>query len=284
MFASKAFELSRRLGWPHSEREWEIMEGLGRLYFLGNDQRLWATSLITNVSEDWFNIGMVLVDPDFRKRGSGSLITKLSMAERLTGGSIVSLTSSLIAERVYRNLDFIEIASMLDLQRDPLVTDQSVVHPNCREMLKQDVPGVAALEKLYLKINRQAVLKAWIDFAQLKVLVEDSGNVRGYGCLIERANRDDRYGVIGPLVATNVDAAQSILRHITSTYPHTIEIFIINDKSNHSIAVSRTEMINFLGDLGFKEKQVLPIMTWQGHPLPAYQSSENWCPVSLALG
>jgi GNAT superfamily N-acetyltransferase len=117
MLSPLALALSRRLAWPHGAQEWAIMEELGELYILGNHNRLWATSLITNVSANWFDIGMVLVDPSFRKRGTGSLITKVSMDEVASDGAVISLTSSLEAKRVYRNLDFVEIGSMINMHR-----------------------------------------------------------------------------------------------------------------------------------------------------------------------
>jgi|SRR5579883_480711 len=284
MFAPKAFALSRRLGWPHSQREWEIMEGLGELYVLGNDERLWATSLITNVSANWFNIGMVLVDPDFRKRGSGSLITKISMSDSLTEGNIVSLTSSLVAERVYRNLDFIEIASMHDLQREPMPNGAVRAQSRCRDMRAEDMPKILALEHQWLAVDRQTILTAWNAFAQQRVVVEEKGEIVGYGCMIERGSGPSRYGVICPLVARDIEAAKSIVGHIAETYPHRIEIFVIDVPTDAAINSSRAVLMGFLDGLGFRKKQVLPIMTWQGHPLPAYRAAENWCPVSLALG
>jgi predicted GNAT family N-acyltransferase len=285
MLAPDAFALSQRLGWPHAVSEWELMEQVGELYILGNKQRLWATSLITKVTDAWFNIGMVLVDPNFRKKGTGSLITKLSMVEALASDSVISLTSSLVAERVYRNLDFIEVASMADLQRSPIsATGSKTLPAKCRRAQDGDLGRIVQLEGSVLGLDRSEILSRWIAFAHLTVVFEDNSGIGGYACLIQRGTGNDRYGIIGPLVARDLEVATSIVEYISAAYTQKIEVFVIWPRDGGPHEKSKTDLIDFLRSLGFADKQVLPIMTWQGHLFPAYQARENWCPVSLALG
>jgi hypothetical protein len=92
-----------------------------------------------------------------------------------------------------------------------------------------------------------------------------------------------RYGVVGPLVAESVEVATSIIGHISERYSQKIGIFVIEPHETGQNAEPRNEMVRVLGRLGFAEK-VLPIMTWQGRSLPAYQAAANWSPLSLALG
>lgn len=212
--------LKAAAGWNQLEADWlTFLE----LYPQGCFVAAAADRLVGTVTaiayQDRFGwIGMMLVDPDVRRRGIATALMQAAM-ESLDGCETVRLDATPVGRHVYERLGFVAEYPLRRMVRDVAVTGAGVSVPALdlevrpRPLRPTDLDRVTAFDTPIFGADRGPVLARWFSRApHLAWMVEYRGACRGY-CL---GRPGANYDCIGPIVAVDEDTAGALLSRATA--------------------------------------------------------------------
>ncbi len=212
-----AHGLSRLAGWNQTRRDWERFLSLGPDgCFLAEAEGCPAgTATTTCYGGGLAWIGMVLVHPDFRRRGLGTelLLRALSYLEDERGISCVRLDATPEGRPLYEGLGF---RAEWDLRR--WVLEES---PDPRE---KEIPAPAvlgpeafALDRLVFGADRSGLLASLVDGSFSGILHADGS----FGLVRE----GERATYLGPLTAASVAGGLEIAESLIRSCPENLPVF-----------------------------------------------------------
>ncbi len=233
-FADKVRELA---GWNQTLEDWErflVMEPEG--CFLAE----WdgapagtATTTVYNSELAW--IGMVLVHPDYRRRGIGrALLQRCIEYLHHRGVRCVKLDATPAGKLVYDGLGFCsEWTLMRWVGRAP--TD--LTEPGVRPWKPEDSEPAQELDKGAFGASRGALLRALArNSASGLTALSETGEVRGFG--FTRAGSKALY--LGPVVADSPAAGLKVVRALLIRHAGQLVFWDIPDPNGAAVALAQT--------------------------------------------
>jgi ribosomal protein S18 acetylase RimI-like enzyme len=204
-----AQRLKELAGWNQTERDWQRLLELEPegCFAACAGERLVATTTTTTYGAALAWIGMVLVDPAYRRRGIATLLMRRALAYlQARKARTVKLDATPAGRPVYQALGFTAEALIERWQGRAHV---GPARSACVELQARMQPQAWALDRAAFGVERArllATLFADACAAPLCVLAPD-GQLRGY--VLTRAGAAATY--VGPLVATDEPAATMLL-------------------------------------------------------------------------
>ncbi len=206
--------LCRAVRWNQLRRDWEMFlkrspEGCR---VACSDGQVVGTSATIRYDDHFSWIGMVLVDPAERGRGTGTRLL-LEAMDVLVNDESVRLDATPAGERIYRNFDFREEYWLSRMQANvTAVTPATVpipdVGPPVRPAVAGDLDQIARLDREVFGADRRFLLEWLLEGAPQYAWVSFEGSeVTGY--LFGRHGFN--YEHLGPLVARRVEVAEPLL-------------------------------------------------------------------------
>ena len=203
-----AMRLKELARWNQTESDWRcllMLEPQGCFAACINDQVI-ATTTTTTYGTDLAWIGMVLVDPAYRRRGIASRLMNVAL-DYLRGANVatVKLDATPEGRFVYEGLGF---------EYELLIERWTGIAPagstkNCSVMDAQLRPEVFALDRQAFGTDRSTLLDSLITEACVSPLIVTSANDQLAGYALARRGTTAFY--IGPLIATNQEIAVALL-------------------------------------------------------------------------
>jgi ribosomal protein S18 acetylase RimI-like enzyme len=205
---SVGLRLSKLAGWNQTESDWRRLlkhdpQG-GFIACLNN--HVVGTTTSTAYGTDLAWIGMVLVDPDFRRRGIATRLMQATLGRlRSRGEKTIKLDATPAGQPVYAALGFADetrIERWAGSGRPNRKAD-------CKVWSRQVKPKVLALDRAAFGAERSTLLDSLIAeslVAPLTISAPD-GELRGFA--LARPGTVACY--VGPIVATDQNAATSLL-------------------------------------------------------------------------
>jgi ribosomal protein S18 acetylase RimI-like enzyme len=201
---SDCVALSAEAGWNQTIEDWGLFSRHGTVLGLRTAQGVTvASGAVLPYPDDFAWISMVLVTASRRRQRIGTRILEACCAEVARRGLVAMLDATPAGERIYRPLDFEAICK---LSRWQGVID-SVVNSlvGVRAMTAGDIPVVTAIDAAAFGSRREFLIESLFRRRpQLAFVSEDNT-----GFVLARPGRMATQ--IGPLVATNEDAADTLL-------------------------------------------------------------------------
>ena len=213
---AEAMRLKEAAGWNQTEEDWRRLLHLGpRGCFAATaDGRLVATTTTTSYGRGLAWVGMVLVDPEFRRRGIATALVRAALDGLEAEGALaVKLDATPEGAHVYEGLGF---EAELRIERWVGTAGQRTSEP--------DTPGGAAPPQLFDKVlefdrrafgaDRSELLRALADEACVTPsgTVSGEGRLRGYAL----ARRGSKAAYVGPVVAEEAKTAAFLLDDLLS--------------------------------------------------------------------
>ncbi len=203
-----ALRLKEIAGWNQTQVDWLRLlklEPHGCFVAL-IDGKIVATTTTITYAKALAWIGMVLVDPKYRRRGIATQIVRAAL-ERLHDkeSATVKLDATPQGLAVYEALGF---ETELVIERWMGAANQAL-ESDCLAMAATDFSEVCELDRRAFGADRSTLLKALIEEASVAPLVSRAtdGSLQGY--VLARHGTNASY--IGPLVATNNAVASALL-------------------------------------------------------------------------
>lgn len=208
---SGALHLSTQAGWNQLEQDWARIIALGSGVGGRVDGRLVATATLMPYAPAMAWVGMVLVDPACRGQGFGAQIMDavLALADTL-GITTLGLDATDAGRPLYLKRGFVDA---MPICRRVLSAEAVIpIYGTAALLVPDDWAGVLQLDRAILGIDRSQLLSRLREESICQV-ARDNGRLTGFA--FRRAGRlTDQ---IGPVVAGNVDHAQSLIRSLAAT-------------------------------------------------------------------
>ena len=213
MTCRPALELCRSAGWNQLHSDWvRLVEYQGNGCFVADvDGSLAGTVTTTSYGKRLAWIGMMLVHPEFRRRGIATALMESSIAYlQQCGTECIKLDATPEGQLVYEQLGFRPEWSFHRWKRDPLGSSDSQSDDRVLDRWSSD--AIASIDLRAFDADRKRYLDR---------LAEDSVCCRhpgGFGMLREGFLAS----YVGPVVATSTDSARQIMSELLARAPATI--------------------------------------------------------------
>jgi GNAT superfamily N-acetyltransferase len=196
--------LSAEAGWNQTSEDWALFLRHGTVLGLRTAHGVTvASAAVLPYPDDFAWISMVLVTASWRRQRIGTRILEACCAEVARRGLVAMLDATPTGERIYHPLGF---EAICNLSRWQGVIDSGVNSPvGVRAMVAGDIPLVTAIDAAAFGSQRKFLIESLFRrLPQLAFVSEDTTSF-----VLTRPGRTATQ--IGPLVATNEDAADALL-------------------------------------------------------------------------
>jgi GNAT superfamily N-acetyltransferase len=190
--------LSKSANWNQNEADWRLMLGFGRGWGIAENGTLAASTLV--IPYDGFSwISMVLVLPEYRRKGYASKLLRVAIREIENRGQIPILDATPDGREVYRREGFKDTWGFKRFSLSTAFAGEGRARP----IVDSDWPSILELDRKAFGANREVVLRNLAQRLPQAALISDSGFV------LAREGREATQ--IGPLVARDERAARELL-------------------------------------------------------------------------
>ena len=236
--------LSHSAGWNQTEADWKLIVdqgSAGNLVACIDGVDVGTVTVIT-YAERFHWLGMLLVAPEFRRRGIGRALLK-SALDRVDDGCPVFLDATPAGKELYDRSGFQEVYGLRRCLRHPASLGITPVDP-CQPITDAGLPAVVDYDEPIFGANRSWILTELLHRApQLAFYAQQDRKLAGY-CL---GRVGHRYTQVGPLAADDQVVARDLLLAVLL---HHSQDEVILDAPFHQPAWNQ-----LLQDLGFEEQR-----------------------------
>ena len=215
----RAQRLRALAGWNQTDSDWQHLLRIEPQGCFGAwiDGRLAGTATTTiyfdssgNASLGW--VGMVLVDPENRRKGVGSTLLRKCIAylkERRV--ETIKLDATPQGKAVYDLLGFVD-----EYPLERWVGEAGSYAAGDSGAMAQtpliDLAALTAYDTQYFGVDRREVLKAWLETWPACAAAAYNSSQRMTGYVLAR--RGSQFQQIGPLIADTPEIANILFRHV----------------------------------------------------------------------
>jgi ribosomal protein S18 acetylase RimI-like enzyme len=168
-----------------------------------------ATAVTVAYGSELGWIGMMLVHPDFRRRGIARVLMDHSIEVlRSAGVKSIKLDATPAGREVYLRIGFKDEYRLTRYESDGAASE----HTNIRPASADDLPKILALDQAATGAPRDHLLRHLLSEASRAVVYQHNGEITGFG--FARAGSLATY--VGPIVARDSIHAQQIASALTT--------------------------------------------------------------------
>ncbi|HET9208402.1 MAG TPA: GNAT family N-acetyltransferase [Burkholderiaceae bacterium] len=218
---SGALALSLSANWNQNEADWRSMLTLGRGHGIraaddGGVTQLAASVIVLPYGEHFAWVSMVLVLPDFRRRGYASLLLRHALAELSREGRAAILDATPAGHAVYVQEGFTDTWGFARYRREARPDARATMSAATRPLRESDWPEIEALDAPAFGASRTPLLRTLAQRLPSAARVAEQGG-RVVGFVLGRDGREATQ--IGPLIAADDTVAKQLLGDVLRTQP-----------------------------------------------------------------
>ena len=205
--------LSQSAGWNQLREDWALFLSFSSrgCFVACTGDRLVGTLTSIDYEGRFSWIGMVLVHPDQRRRGMGTLLMRAAL-DALASCETVKLDATPAGRTLYAQLGFVdeyELGRLVSAQPEwgPAEPAEADLAP----LRRADLDEVAAFDAPVFGVARRHVLQAWYERTpQAAFVLRRGGQVAGFAMGRPGAN----FATIGPVIARTEADARTLARAV----------------------------------------------------------------------
>jgi GNAT superfamily N-acetyltransferase len=199
--------LSALVGWNQTAEDWALMLSIGAGIGIAGPAGLVASGIALPLGPTVGWVSMILVDPEWRRRGFGRAMLEAAVAELERRRFAIGLDATEWGEPLYRRFGFAAVAQLSRMA----VPAQSAAPPDpgIRAFAGADLAAVARLDAGASGFERRAILAYLAHSLPAAALVstDAAGTVDGF--VLGRPGR--LAPMLGPIIAADADRARALL-------------------------------------------------------------------------
>ena len=206
-----AMQLKEAAGWNQTEDDWRRLLMLEPNGCFGAimDGRLVGTTTTTTYRRDLAWIGMVLVDPQYRRLGIAAKLMNRALDYLKDKVDTVKLDATAQGKPVYGRFGF-EVESTVERWSGTTSSEAR----DTKNLAFEDRDAVLALDQLAFNADRSKLIESLIDNASVPpVLVRAADDTPNGYALARRGTRAD---YVGPVVSRDPQQAETLLDQVLS--------------------------------------------------------------------
>ena len=210
-----AMQLKDAAGWNQTEKDWHRLLALepNGCFAAVKDGRLVGTTTTTTYGSDLAWIGMVLVDPQERRRGIATQLMNVAIDYLKDKVPTVKLDATAQGKPVYERFGF-QVESVVERWSGT----SNVRNAESRKMLDHKaIRDLLALDRLAFDADRSELLERLIDDACVPPVLLRAADQTLSGYALARRGTNADY--IGPVVAKGPQHVESLLDQVLSELP-----------------------------------------------------------------
>jgi GNAT superfamily N-acetyltransferase len=238
-------ELTELAHWNQLRGDWETILGLrpDGCFVACLDGRVVGTATTTAYGNAFGWIGMVIVHPDYRRRGIGRALLNRCI-EALAHCAAAKLDATPNGKQLYDTLGFVDEYLLGRYVAQTPQMPNSVPGVPVEPLLPDDLPAVTEFDAPYFGVDRRAVIAAWQKRTpEYAFVAKREGRIVGY-CL---GRPGLNYETIGPVVAQDEDTARALVARVLAN---------IGPRSAVLDAYEHTPgFLSWLGERGFAKQR-----------------------------
>jgi creatinine amidohydrolase len=198
-------------GWNQTEDDWRFFAAanVGGCFVAAHNGKVVGSVTTINYNNALSWIGMVLVDPEYRRQGIATRLMKQAMAALDDQGCRVQgLDATAAGREVYAHLGFDDGIMISRLVQTQVASGVAPEAPTVRAATTADLAALVALDAETFGVSRESVIRYFLEtHPHLAWVSVDNDTVSGF-CLGRPGSRCHQ---IGPLSARSDDAARALL-------------------------------------------------------------------------
>ncbi|ALU88151.1 GNAT family N-acetyltransferase [Herbaspirillum rubrisubalbicans] len=210
--------LSQHLKWPHRLVDWQFHHRVSRSWAVeleeaDGTQSVAGSGMLYLAGADYASLGLVIIADALQGRGLGRAMMQQLLRDAGTRSVLLNATEA--GRPLYEKLGFV-VTDTLSQHQSSSAQASVTLAPGTqiRALRADEAPALLALDRQASGMDRSALLQALLQFAQVAVLEQD-GQVKGAAMLREFG----RGRVIGPVIASNVEDAKTLIAYWVNQYP-----------------------------------------------------------------
>jgi GNAT superfamily N-acetyltransferase len=251
-------DLAQSVGWTFTSGQVNMfLSPVGTVFGHRIENRLVSSAGIYIYDATLASLGIVIVRPDFQRRGLGKSVVERCLREAEHAGVPVVLVATEQGYPLYASLGFQTIQNIHRLEINGSV---HAVSPNDSHELnpvkEDDLSDLVAIDEVVFGARRDPLYRVLFSNIDCGFVVRNSQNsIEGFGLAMRR---NDML-VVGPLIASTQDIALTLVANFVAHWAGPVRIDVPSQQAT---------FITELARLGFKETMVSPLMIRNAHGLP----------------
>jgi len=206
-----AMRLKEAAGWNQTVDDWRrlLRHDPAGCFAAIKDDELVGTTTTTIYKDDLAWVGMVLVDPQYRRRGIATRLMETSLDYLKGKVATVKLDATPQGKQVYEKFGF-KLESMVE--RWSGEGGSNSIDRNAEAFSHDARRELLTLDERVFGAERSQLMESLIDDSLVTPVLKRSGDGRLSGYALAR--RGTRADYIGPIVATQTDQIESLIDQI----------------------------------------------------------------------
>lgn len=210
--------MSLHLYWPHRLADWQFHHQVSSSWAVELEEpdgkrSVAGSGMLCPLGEDYASLGLVIITDALQGRGLGRAMMQRLLQDAGTRNVILNATEA--GRPLYEKLGFVVTDTLSQHQSTTArATPVLAAGARIRPLRKDEVPYLLALDRQASGMDRSALLVPLLDTSEVAVL-EQAGQVKGVAYLREFG----RGRVIGPVIASNVEDAKTLIAYWINAYP-----------------------------------------------------------------
>ncbi|MFD2204594.1 GNAT family N-acetyltransferase [Kiloniella antarctica] len=243
---SEILRLVEALNWTHVEADLEVMLRVGLFLGLRDDRgEIIATGALFPYGETLASVGMIMVNPNHRRKGYGKAIMLALHRSDVARGRHLCLVATDEGEPLYRKLGYHTASRIRKFFADPKEVrekTQSLRFPEfkLRTVVKSDLAALIQLDTCSVGGERENLLRLRLAQSDIGYVMESSQDkIEAFALSCQQ--RAQRH--IGPITAPHRDVSLAMILALAEKESRELRIDVPEEQS---------ELHEILPDLGFR--------------------------------
>ena len=260
LFAQEVRALS---GWNQTQKDWirTLSYGPDGCFVAEWKGKPAGTAATVNYRDTTAWIGMVLVHPNFRRRGIATALLNLCIAHLRSTVRCIKLDATPEGKMVYNRLGFVAEYNLARWERTKLATEtpgpsQTIEENDWPSLVKLDTPVFGTDRELWLRLLTRDSSRALLNR-------KEDGGVNAYGL----ARGGERAEYLGPVVADRRKDGEKLIRKLLDGAQQDTIYWDIPDDNKEAVALAE--------EMGFVRQRPF-IRMWLGEANMKSEPGKQW--------